>query len=115
MSRRRSKPAANVLPGRFAVSLSSRRIVEIELPEFLICALHARLNEANSGAEPHERGSLDDLIESELINLISVRDVAVLEDSVPGLLRRSSNGCQKCARSRRTALSVSITAWAICR
>ena len=84
MSRRRKQPAAKVLPGRFAVNLSSRRIVEIELPEFLICALRARLNEANSGAGPHEVCSLDDLVESELINLISVRDVAVLEESVPG-------------------------------
>lgn len=84
MSRRRNQPPAKVLTGRFAGNLCSRRIVEIELPEFLICALQARLNEANIGAEPQELCSLHDLIESELINLISVRDVAVLEESVPG-------------------------------
>ena len=84
MSRRRNQRAAKVLPGRFAGDLCSRRIVEIELPEFLICALQARLNEANTGAEPHELCSLPNLIESELVNLISVRDIAVLEQSVPG-------------------------------
>jgi hypothetical protein len=84
MSRRRNQPAARVLSARFAGNLCSRRIVEIELPEFLICALHARLNEANIGAEARELCSLHHLIESELINLISVRDVAVLEESIPG-------------------------------
>jgi len=84
MSRRRNQPAAKVLPGRFARNLCSRRMVQIELPEFLICALQERLNEANIGAESQELCSLHHLIESELINLISVRDVAVLEESVPG-------------------------------
>ena len=53
-------------------------------PEFLICALHARLNEVNAGAPPHELCSLHNLIESELVSLVSVRDVAELEQSVPG-------------------------------
>jgi hypothetical protein len=59
-------------------------MVEIELPEFLICALQARLNEVNTGARPHEVCSLHNLIESELVSLVSVRDVAELEQSVPG-------------------------------
>ena len=84
MNSRRKQPPAKVLPGRFAGNLSSRRIVEIELPEFLICALHARLNEINAGARPHEVCSLHNLIESELVSLVSVRDVAELEQSVPG-------------------------------
>ena len=59
-------------------------IVEIELPEFLICALQARLKEVNTGAPSHELCSLHNLIESELVSLFSVRDVAELEQSVPG-------------------------------
>jgi len=84
MNRRKGQSGAKVLPGQFAVNLSSRRTVEIELPEFLICALQVRLNEVNVGARPHELCSLDNLIESELVNLVSVRDVAELEESVPG-------------------------------
>ena len=84
MSKRRDQPGNKILRGQFAVNLCSRRVLEIELPEFLICALQARLNEVNVGARPHELCSLDNLIESELVNLVSVRDVAELEESVPG-------------------------------
>ena len=84
MSRHKGQSGAKVLPGQFATNLCSRRVVEIELPEFLICALQARLNEVNVGARPHELCSLDNLIESELVNMVSVRDVAELEESVPG-------------------------------
>jgi hypothetical protein len=82
--KRHPKVPADVVNGRFRVDLSSRRIVEIALPEFLICALQARLREVNTGAQPHELCSLDSLIESELANLVSVRDVAELEISMPG-------------------------------
>lgn len=84
MSRRKGRSGAKVLPGQFATNLCERRVLEIELPEFLICALQARLKEVNVGARPHELCSLDNLIESELVNLVSVRDVAELEESVPG-------------------------------
>jgi hypothetical protein len=82
--KRHTKQPAKVVAGRFASELCSRRVVEIELPEFLICALQARLREVNAGARPHELCSLHNLIESELVNLVSVRDVAELEQSVPG-------------------------------
>jgi len=78
------KQVAKLLPGRFAADLSARRELRIELPEFLICALDARLREANAGARPHEQCSLENLIESELVSLVSVRDVAELEQMVPG-------------------------------
>src|SRR6266508_956310 len=89
MSRRRSTPgngsgSGSVLTGTFGRKLQSRRILRIELPEFLICALEARLAEANDGATAEERSTLDHLIESELVNLISLRDVAELEIAVPG-------------------------------
>lgn len=73
-----------MLRGRFQRDLSARRVIEIELPEFLICALEARLREVNVAATPDECCTLDDLIESELANLVSVRDVAELESAVPG-------------------------------
>jgi len=73
-----------VVSGSFSRNLQSRRSLRIDLPEFLICALEARLAEANEGATADERCSLDHLIESELVNLISLRDVAELEMVVPG-------------------------------
>jgi hypothetical protein len=89
MPRRRSTPGndrrgGSVLTGTFGRKLQSRRVLQIELPEFLICALEARLAEANDGASVEERSTLDHLIESELVNLISLRDVAELEIAVPG-------------------------------
>jgi hypothetical protein len=82
--RERKKHQAKVLSGRFSNNLSARCLLQIELPEFLICALEARLSEVNVGALPHERCSLHNLIESELVSLVSVRDVAELEQTVPG-------------------------------
>jgi hypothetical protein len=81
---RRGNPAGKLLSGRFSVDLSARRVVQVELPEFLICALQARVAEANEGAPPHERCSVHDLIESELVSLVSVRDIAELEQLLPG-------------------------------
>lgn len=70
--------------GAFGADLRARRAVTIELPEFLICALEARVDEANDGAAADERCSLDHYIESELVNLVTLRDVAELEGRLPG-------------------------------
>jgi hypothetical protein len=78
------KGGGAVLSGHFSRQLQSRRVLQIELPEFVICALEARLAEANAGASAADRCTLDHLIESELVNLISLRDVAELEIMVPG-------------------------------
>ncbi len=63
--------------------LSARRPVELQLPEFLICALEARVAEANEELPPHDAASLNDYVESELVNIITVRDVAELEARYP--------------------------------
>jgi hypothetical protein len=84
MNKGKSTSGGSLIQGNFARKLQARRTLRIELPEFLICALEARLAEANDGADPEERYSLDHLIESELINLVSLRDVAELEMVVPG-------------------------------
>ncbi len=76
-----------MVPGVFRRDLRARRPVTIELPEFLLCALEARVAEANSDAEPAERCTLDHYIESELVNLVTLRDVAELELRVPGFAR----------------------------
>ena len=68
----------------FGRNLRARRVITLELPEFLIYALEQRVYEANAGASPEEISTLDDYIESELANLITVRDVAELETAAPG-------------------------------
>lgn len=68
----------------FARDLRSRRVVPLELPEFLIYALEHRVAEANAGATADETSTLDHYIESELVNLITIRDVAELEITAPG-------------------------------
>jgi len=75
-----------VLPGRFHRPLESGRVLGVELPEFVICALKARLAEANDGATADELATLNDLIESDLVNLISLRDIAELEGLAPGFM-----------------------------
>lgn len=75
---------ARLLSGRFDRNLRARRIVQVELPEFLIFALEARVREANAELALDERCTIDHYIESELVNLITVRDVAELEIAVPG-------------------------------
>jgi len=75
---------SNVHHGVFGSSLLARRSVNLDLPEFLIRALEAHVAEANDGAAPEERCSLDHYIESELVNLVTLRDVAELELQLPG-------------------------------
>ncbi|MBV9494223.1 MAG: hypothetical protein JOZ54_08250 [Acidobacteria bacterium] len=67
--------------------MNGRRVLAIELPEFLIYALEARVAEANAGAPVEEHSTLDHLIESELVNLVTLRDVAELEARLPGFAR----------------------------
>ncbi|MBV9188833.1 MAG: hypothetical protein JO093_24720, partial [Acidobacteria bacterium] len=51
---------------------------------FLLCALEARVAEANVDVTPPEHATLDHYIESELVNLVTLRDVAELEMYIPG-------------------------------
>lgn len=73
-----------VLAGVFRRSLHERRRLDIELPEFLLHALETRVAEANHGAALHERCTLNHYIESELVNLVTLRDMAELEGRLPG-------------------------------
>lgn len=68
----------------FSRDLKTRRTVPLELPEFLIYALEQRVAEANIGMAIEDTSTLNHYIESELVNLITVRDVAELEISAPG-------------------------------
>lgn len=65
--------------------LNSRRAITVELPEFLLQALEVRVAEANVGAEQDENVTLDHLFELELAETLSIGEVALLEQKVPGI------------------------------
>jgi hypothetical protein len=70
-----------VLTGCFHRDVNATCEVTFTLPAFLICALEARVAEANANGETC---TLDDYVETELVNLVTVRDVAELEAKHPG-------------------------------
>ena len=80
----KSQTARTVVPLTQRRDLTARRVVEFELPEFLLFALEARVAEANAGLPIFEAADLNDYVESELVNLITVRDMAELEAQSPG-------------------------------
>jgi hypothetical protein len=65
--------------------LSSRRAITLEVPEFLLRAFECRLAEANAGASKTERVGLEDLIEIQLADGLTLADLAYLEREVPGI------------------------------
>ena len=66
-------------------NLSDRRVVTLEIPEFFLCALEHRLAEANDGAPPDETLTLDQLVEIDLANGLSLAEVTHLERDLPGI------------------------------
>jgi len=85
----RDKKAKEVARGTlrrlaFPRDLRTRRTIQFELPEFLIFALEQRVTEANTDATDLELATLNDYVESELTNLITLRDIAELEAVAPG-------------------------------
>jgi hypothetical protein len=65
--------------------LSERRTIEVDLPEFVIHALLDRAAKAN-GSPTGSVGEVDlnNVIEWELVESITLQDVAVLEQAMPG-------------------------------
>jgi hypothetical protein len=64
--------------------LSRRRRLSLDLPEFLVRAFECRISEANDGATASEQASLENLIELELVDSLSLAEV-VLERNIPGI------------------------------
>jgi len=65
----------------------SRRNIKVNLPEFVIRALEHRVAEANNIQVPGEDVALNDIVEWYLVGAISVRDVAVLNQQMPGFAK----------------------------
>ena len=64
--------------------LTARRSVKITLPEFVVRALEYRVTEANQIQIPGEDVCFNDVVEWYLAAAISVRDVAILDQQIPG-------------------------------
>lgn len=74
----------NVVPLRIASDLAARRVIALELPEFLVRALENRVVEANADTSCDDPVTLNDYIEYELAKLISISEVAEMEIVHPG-------------------------------
>jgi hypothetical protein len=79
-----NNPSREPEPLRFRRDLSARRAIELELPEFVLFALEQRVAEANAASASGEAATLNDYVEPELVNLITLRDVGELEELAPG-------------------------------
>ncbi len=66
------------------MDLTARWRITVELPEFLLRALDARVEEANAGAAEEKQITIDDLVELQLAEGISLAEVAMLEARMPG-------------------------------
>jgi hypothetical protein len=65
--------------------LCRRRAVTLELPEFLLQTYETRAAEANEGAEEEERLTVENLVELQLAEGLTLADIARLEPRIPGL------------------------------
>lgn len=72
-------------------SLTSRRAITVELPEFLVQALEARVVTANDTSEADDQVTLDELLELELAETLTIGEIALLEQTVPGISAAASN------------------------
>jgi hypothetical protein len=65
--------------------LCARRCVTLELPEFLLRAFEIRIAEANADCSEDDELTMENLVEIQLAEHLSLADVAHLEREVPGI------------------------------
>ena len=83
--------------------LGRRREVAVELPEFLIVMLERRVVESNDGASADERVTLSHLVEYQVAEMLSIRDVAENRDGAAGIQRGGAGLASGRARGMRDA------------
>jgi hypothetical protein len=77
-------PEIIVLGKELGKPLNRRRRVTVELPEFILRAIHCRVDEANVGDETGEQVSFNDMIEWLLVTEVTLKKMPILEQSIPG-------------------------------
>jgi hypothetical protein len=80
----RRQAGANIVQFR-PIPPVSRCTIEVELPVFLVRAFELRVDESNRGARPSEQVTLNNYIELQLAEHLSLADVAILESEIPGV------------------------------
>jgi hypothetical protein len=69
---------------RLAEPLNRRRRVTVELPEFALRAIHARVDEANENDADGEEVTFTDVVEWLLVTEVTLRRMPLLENRIPG-------------------------------
>lgn len=77
-------PEVVVLGKELAKPLNKRRRVTVELPEFVLRAIHWRVGEANGDDEDGEQVTFNDVIEWLLVTEVTLKRMPLLEQSIPG-------------------------------
>lgn len=75
---------AVILGKQLAKPLNRRHRVTVELPEFIVRAIHCRVDEANANDEETEEVSFNDVVEWLLVTEVTMKRVPLLEQSIPG-------------------------------
>jgi len=65
--------------------LTGKRAITLELPEFLLRALEVQVEEANADGSADDHVTVEHLVEFTLAEGLSVADVALLENRIPGI------------------------------
>jgi hypothetical protein len=77
--------ATKVTKFPYRTNLRDPEKLEVELPAFLVRALEHRVREANNGADESEKVSLDQVIEIQLAESVSLAEIAFLEQELHGV------------------------------
>jgi hypothetical protein len=77
-------PEVIVMGKELAKPLNRRRRVTVELPEFVLRAIHCRVDEAKASDETSEQVSFNDMVEWLLVTEVSVKKMPLLEQQIPG-------------------------------
>lgn len=69
---------------QLAKPLNRRQRVTVELPEFLLRAIRARVDEANQNEPTEEEVGFNDVVEWLLVSEVTIRRMPLLEATIPG-------------------------------
>lgn len=69
---------------QLAKPLNRRRRVTVELPEFILRAISARVEEANQNGPDDEEVGFNDVVEWLLVSEVKIRRLPLLEATIPG-------------------------------
>ena len=69
---------------QLAKHLNRRKRVTVEIPEFLVRAIRARVDEANQNEPIEDEVDFNDVVEWLLVSEVTIRRMPLLESTIPG-------------------------------